>query len=76
MGGKKVVGAAQRKTRDGFLHQGTISLVQPEEEVIGAVVKDAAIKMRMEQNTAFLCTDLDGGRARVKELLKEMVINL
>jgi lipoate---protein ligase len=28
--GKKVAGAAQRKTRKGFLHQGTIALVMPQ----------------------------------------------
>lgn len=29
LGGKKIAGAAQRKTKKGFLHQGTISLVMP-----------------------------------------------
>jgi lipoate-protein ligase A len=76
MGGKKVAGAAQRKTRDGFLHQGTISLTQPDEEVIGAIVKDEAVKAKMGQNTAYLCADLGEGRKRVKEFLKEMMTNL
>ncbi len=32
--GKKVVGAAQRRKKNGFLHQGTISLFKPEKEVL------------------------------------------
>lgn len=37
--GKKVGGAAQRRTRFGFLHQGTISLTMPQEEFLKAVLK-------------------------------------
>lgn len=36
--GKKIAGAAQRKTKAGFLHQGTISLVMPSEEYLDAVL--------------------------------------
>jgi lipoate-protein ligase A len=31
---KKVAGAAQRKTKHGFLHQGTISLMMPSEDYL------------------------------------------
>ncbi len=37
--GRKIAGAAQRKTKEGFLHQGTISLLFPEEEYLRAVLK-------------------------------------
>ena len=41
--GRKVAGAAQRKTKKGFLHQGTIALVMPPkeylEQVLGAGTK-------------------------------------
>ncbi len=36
--GRKIVGAAQRKTKGGFLHQGTISLVMPAEEYLRSVL--------------------------------------
>jgi lipoate---protein ligase len=38
LGGRKVAGAAQRKTKKGFLHQGTISLVQPDFEYLQDVL--------------------------------------
>lgn len=37
--GRKVAGAAQRKIKGGFLHQGTISLVMPPEEYLRDVLK-------------------------------------
>lgn len=37
--GRKIAGAAQRKTKEGFLHQGTISLKFPEEALLRAVLK-------------------------------------
>ncbi len=36
--GRKIAGAAQRKTRGGFLHQGTISLVMPSQEYLSAIL--------------------------------------
>lgn len=36
--GKKVAGAAQRKTRNGFLHQGTIALILPPMEYLEQVL--------------------------------------
>lgn len=38
--GKKVAGAAQRKTRGGFLHQGTISIAMPPEDYLKEVLKE------------------------------------
>jgi len=40
LGGKKVGGAAQRRTRFGLLHQGSISLIRPCRELICAVLKN------------------------------------
>ncbi len=36
--GKKIAGAAQRKTKTGFLHQGTIALVAPSQELLEQVL--------------------------------------
>lgn len=35
---KKIVGAAQRKKKTGYLHQGTISLAKPDEEFLSATL--------------------------------------
>ncbi|NGX59946.1 MAG: Octanoyltransferase LipM [Chlamydiae bacterium] len=37
--GKKIAGAAQRKTKKGFLHQGTIALKMPPEEYLRAILR-------------------------------------
>jgi lipoate-protein ligase A len=37
--GKKIAGAAQRKTKHGFLHQGSISLVMPSLEFLRSVLR-------------------------------------
>ncbi|MDN3506871.1 MAG: hypothetical protein P0S96_06545 [Simkaniaceae bacterium] len=36
--GRKIAGAAQRKTKKGFLHQGTIALKMPDEEFLQSVL--------------------------------------
>jgi lipoate-protein ligase A len=36
--GRKIAGAAQRKTKAGFLHQGTLSLVMPSQDFLDAVL--------------------------------------
>jgi lipoate-protein ligase A len=36
--GQKIAGAAQRKAKNGFLHQGTIALVMPPEEYLRAIL--------------------------------------
>jgi lipoate---protein ligase len=38
LGGKKVAGAAQRKTQKGFLHQGTIFLTPPDESLLKKIL--------------------------------------
>jgi lipoate-protein ligase A len=37
--GRKIAGAAQRKTRDGFLHQGTIALVLPPQGMLNRLLQ-------------------------------------
>jgi lipoate---protein ligase len=74
--GKKIAGAAQRKTKEGFLHQGTIALVRPEEEILEAVVKDPMVREAMRQNSDYLCEDLSEGRKKATEFLKEKFVRL
>lgn len=50
LSGKKVAGAAQRKTKLGFLHQGSISLVLPDAEYLARVLlPNAAVLQAMQQ---------------------------
>ena len=39
LNGRKIAGAAQRKKRNGYLHQGSISLVQPDTELLKELLK-------------------------------------
>lgn len=67
--GKKVGGAAQRRTKNGFLHQGTISLARPSEKFLKDILKNgASVIDAMTANSYSLLpenhTDLDLQEAR------------
>jgi len=47
MNGKKVAGASQRKTKNGYLHQGTISIGLPKEEILNDVLLQGNILTSM-----------------------------
>ena len=51
IGGKKVAGGAQRRTKHGYLHQGSISLAIPEEGFLKSILKDPSIVDLMQKNT-------------------------
>src|ERR1700733_12121025 len=77
--GKKIAGAAQRKTKDGFLHQGTIALLCPDPELLGAVLPSEAVREAMMQTTFPLLSDqkeLKEGRRELCEHLKRQLIKL
>jgi lipoate-protein ligase A len=72
--GKKIAGAAQRKTKDGFLHQGTIALMRPDENLLAAVLPSREVREAILQTTFPLLSDSDDlkeGRQRLCELLKK-----
>ena len=74
--GKKVAGAAQRKTRAGFLHQGTISLVFPSEDYLRDVLaSDADVLNAMKQYTFSIFPNgaTPGAIREVKEELKSLL---
>jgi len=48
LGGKKLAGAAQRKKRNGYLHQGSISLIKPDEELLKSLLKTDLSEMMNE----------------------------
>lgn len=74
--GRKVGGAAQRKTVKGFLHQGTISLVPLEEEAKQAILPDQEIIKLMEENSFPLLKDhlTDPGLALARQEMKKALI--
>jgi len=73
--GKKIAGAAQRKTKKGFLHQGTISLKMPSEEYLRAVLlPETKVFEAMQSHTFSLLSPEEGlqeGREALKESLKK-----
>lgn len=65
--GKKVCGGAQRRTKAGFLHQGTISLMMPEEEFLRKVLLPGTfVREAMYKNTFALL----GSSTSEKDLLE------
>lgn len=71
--GKKVGGAAQRKTKWGFLHQGSLSLTLPCWELLEKVIRDKQILGDMQKHTYPLLKNeiSDKKIAQAKHELKE-----
>ncbi len=76
--GKKVAGAAQRKTRNGFLHQGSISLLMPSKEFLESVLLPGLSVLEgmftytfplLAENASL--DDLDEARREMQELIKK-----
>jgi len=74
--GKKMAGAAQRKKKQGYLHQGTISLARPVDKVLRSVLsKHPALAEAMYQNSFYFLReewtkeDLLNARSSFKELI-------
>lgn len=77
---RKIAGAAQRKKKNGYLHQGTISLAKPIISILESTLKDSKVVEAMQQNTFFVLDegwterDLDEVRGQFKELLAQSFI--
>ncbi len=72
IGSRKVAGAAQRRTRDGYLHQGSLSLKLPPEEFLLALLKDFRVAQAMQAATHCLAQDdLSEARKTLKTLFLE-----
>lgn len=70
--GKKVGGAAQRKTRHGFLHQGSISLgLPPEEYLLDVLPSETQVAERMKQNS-FALLGREWDRKKLEEARAEL----
>lgn len=71
--GKKIAGAAQRKTKKGFLHQGTIALKMPSEHYLSTVLRPSKVLEAMMASTFPLLQpedNIEEGRQALREELK------
>jgi lipoate---protein ligase len=75
--GRKVGGAAQRKTRSGFLHQGTISLIPPDLEKLASVLLPGTGVLEAMHSTLFALlpegTDLEAARGDLRHSLLKAI---
>jgi len=74
--GKKVAGAAQRKTKKGFLHQGSIALLMPPPDYLSEILLPGTeVKAAMQAHTYPLLSDrassveIRQAKDRLRELL-------
>lgn len=74
--GCKVGGAAQRRTKHGFLHQGTISIALPPENILKPLLKNCSVWEAMKQNTySFLSAHASRKSVNtVRQKLRELLI--
>ena len=78
LGGRKVAGAAQRRQKQGYLHQGSIAIALPKEEFLNDILlPNTEVKSAMLDNTFSILgrkwthNDLEEVRSTLKEKLKQ-----
>lgn len=76
LGGQKIGGAAQRCTKFGLLHQGSIALLPPCEEYLQEVLIDGEAVKRMQQMSAALGPLIGLGIEETKGKLKQYLRDL
>lgn len=71
--GKKIGGGAQRRTRFGFLHQGTIALAPPPKNMVESCVTSTVFGSIQKNSTALFDNDhcLDDMRVALKQSIIE-----
>ena len=79
VGGKKIGGAAQRKTKHGYLHQGSISLGMPSEEFLLTYLDETVVEAMQKNSFAPLGSDwnskqLQEARADIKARIEKAFI--
>lgn len=74
--GKKVGGAAQRRTKYGYLHQGSIALALPSLQLLKDVLKEEAIILEaMQANTYTLSSSPDPSHlATLRKAIKQQLM--
>jgi len=74
--GKKVGGAAQRRTKDGFLHQGSISLAMPPNNLLENVLKDKDQVLKAMESCSYVLLAGDVSEKALDEARNELRFNL
>ena len=82
LGGRKIAGAAQRRTKAGLLHQGSIGIALPKKEILQDVLlPDTEVVKSMQENTypilgeGWTKSELNDVRQQLKQALKEIFTN-
>lgn len=70
--GKKVGGAAQRRTRGGFLHQGTISISMPEDTFLETVLKPGTQVLEAMRSHSYMLMASRPNTQQLKEAREEL----
>ncbi len=75
MEGKKVAGAAQRKTKEGFLHQGSIALCMPDPSLLKALLLDASTLIEAMLSKTYPLLGEGASMQSAKKELKTLLIH-
>lgn len=80
LNGRKIAGAAQRLTKFGLLHQGTIALHLPDDEYLKKILKSDAVLNCMKKNSSLLLKNQDfssikEAKIKLKQLLVDAFIS-
>ena len=73
VGGKKIGGAAQRRTKEGFLHQGSVSVSLLDDNLLKDVLKNSSLIDEIKNHT-YCFTENSHEAACIKNILKEYLI--
>jgi lipoate---protein ligase len=72
---KKFAGAAQRKKKNGFLHQGSIFIAKPNGNYLKKIIKDESVLKAILENTGYLIDNDDENEMfKIKEILKKLLV--
>jgi lipoate-protein ligase A len=72
LAGKKVAGAAQRKTKQGFLHQGSLSLVLPDAEYLARVLLPNVPVVQAMQQVSCPLLGADASKGQIAQAKVEL----
>jgi len=70
--GRKIAGAAQRKTKKGFLHQGSISLFMPSEDFLKTVLRNGEDVIRAMNTYTFSLPGKNPGLSEIAEVRRQI----
>ena len=69
--GKKIAGSAQRRTKRGYLHQGTISLIEPDFALLGEILRQKKEVLEAMASCTFTLFEPTSSLASCRELVRK-----